>query len=601
MTNVQYTLSRPARRRRLRALAFVLGGLALVVGGIAVALLVRTLQYRGETMPGVRVFGQEVGGQSRSRLERSIESIVGARLARSIQVDVGGRSVSLVPSRVLGVNAPATAGVALHAGQSSFVQRAETLLLPFGRAHEIVPVLRIRRGAAGAFLAELAEYGRQPADANVAMQGVTPVVTAARAGTAPLGNRLLADLERAVLAGSGSVTLNFRPAAPKIPTLAAKVAASQASAMLGAPVTLSANGNQVGSLTPDTLAGLLRFIPRRTGYSVTLDRGALATVVEPFVKPLETEPKDATFAVSGDAVSVVPSQPGFKFDPRGTLGAVLAAARQSSARDAALTLAPTQPKLTTKRAQGLGVTTKLVDYTTQMGTSSTNRIHNVHLMADFIDGTIIRPGQTFSFNKVVGPRTADRGFLEGQQIVGSLTLPAIGGGVCQTATTLFNDAFEAGLTITRRINHSYYLNHYPLGRDATVSYGGPDLVFTNNLKSGILIKSSYTDQTLTFTFYSTPQNRKVVSTTTPQTNWTDPKATNAYDPSGHVAAPGTTVTVKGSGERGFDVTVYRKVWEDGKLIKNDSYFSRYIPVGDTLVYGPGTKPPTPYIVLPSGP
>src|SRR5207244_7261374 len=113
-------------------------------------------------------------------------------------------------------------------------------------------------------------------------------------------------------------------------------------------------------------------------------------------------------------------------------------------RAANVALRTVQPPLTTAKAQALGIRQPIVSYTTQMGASSSNRIHNVHLMADFIDGTLIKPGETFSFNKVVGPRTAARGFLEGQQIVGSLTLPAIGGGVCQTATTLFNDAFEAG-------------------------------------------------------------------------------------------------------------------------------------------------------------
>ena len=86
-------------------------------------------------------------------------------------------------------------------------------------------------------------------------------------------------------------------------------------------------------------------------------------------------------------------------------------------------------------------------------------------------------------------------------------LPSIGGGVCQTATTLFNDAFELGLPILARTNHNLYISHYPLGRDATVSWGGPDLVFRNDLKRGLLIKSSYTDQTLTFTFYGSPGRR----------------------------------------------------------------------------------------------
>src|SRR5205823_14328553 len=126
---------------------------------------------------------------------------------------------------------------------------------------------------------------------------------------------------------------------------------------------------------------------------------------------------------------------------------------------------------------------------------------------------------------------------------------------------LVNVAFEAGLPILERDNHGYYLSHYPLGRDAPVSYGGPDLVFKNDLDHAILIKTSYTDATLTFTFYGTPQGRRVVSTTGPQMNWTSPKTGYAYDPTGQVAPPGRSVTVAGSGDRGFDITVYRNVYE----------------------------------------
>src|SRR5207245_5536465 len=106
----------------------------------------------------------------------------------------------------------------------------------------------------------------------------------------------------------------------------------------------------------------------------------------------------------------------------------------------------------TGEANTLGIRQKLVSFTTDMGVSSSNRIHNVHLMADFIDGTVIKPGDVFSFNRVVGPRTSERGFLEGQMIIGSLVLPSIGGGVCQTATTLFHDAFELGLPLLARVN-----------------------------------------------------------------------------------------------------------------------------------------------------
>src|SRR5207248_693844 len=82
----------------------------------------------------------------------------------------------------------------------------------------------------------------------------------------------------------------------------------------------------------------------------------------------------------------------------------------------------------------------------------------------------------------------------------------------------------------------------------------PDFVFRNDMDHALLIKTSYTDATLTFTFYGTPQGRRVVSQTSKQTHWTNPKVTNALDPSGRIAPPGHTVLIAGSGERGFDVT-----------------------------------------------
>jgi vancomycin resistance protein YoaR len=251
--------------------------------------------------------------------------------------------------------------------------------------------------------------------------------------------------------------------------------------------------------------------------------------------------------------------------------------------------------LTTGEAERLGIREQISTFTTDMGTSSSNRIHNVQLMANDIDGTVIRPGDTFSFNDRVGPRTVRRGFREGQMIIGSLLLPSVGGGVCQTATTLFNNAFELGLPIVERYNHSFYISHYPLGRDATVSWGGPDFVFENDLKTAILIKARYTSATLTFTFYGTDPKRRVVTSTGERTNWRSPTTTYALDP---YAPRGSVRTVAGTNQSGFDVTVTRKVYERGKLVREDTTSSSYIAVGPTAIYGPGRSIPGPYFVLP---
>ncbi len=190
---------------------------------------------------------------------------------------------------------------------------------------------------------------------------------------------------------------------------------------------------------------------------------------------------------------VVPSKPGTTLDiqqgaaggPRRGLG--------PGRRLAAVGLTALAADLTTKEAKALGIREEVSSFTTDMGASSANRIWNVHLLGDYLDGTIVEAGETFSYNKEIGPRTVERGFREGQMIWGGVLIPSIGGGVCQTATTIFNAAFEAGLPILSRSNHAFYISHYPMGRDATVSWGGPEFEFRNDLKNAILIKVSYTD------------------------------------------------------------------------------------------------------------
>ena len=159
-----------------------------------------------------------------------------------------------------------------------------------------------------------------------------------------------------------------------------------------------------------------------------------------------------------------------------------------------------------------------------MGASSANRIWNVHLLGDYLDGTIVEPGQTFSYNKEIGPRTVERGFREGQMIWGGVLIPSIGGGVCQTATTIFNAAFEAGLPILRRTNHSFYISHYPMGRDATVSWGRPGVRLPERPEARDPHQEvSYTDATFTVTFYGTRQGRGVRRGRTAGTNYTQPE------------------------------------------------------------------------------
>ena len=126
-----------------------------------------------------------------------------------------------------------------------------------------------------------------------------------------------------------------------------------------------------------------------------------------------------------------------------------------------------------------------------------NRIHNVQLVAHLVDGKLIAPGATFSFNGTTGERTAAKGFLEAPVIVNGELQTGLGGGVCQVSTTVFNAAYEAGLPITARTNHALYISHYPLGRDATVDYPDIDLKFVNDTGHWLLLRTFVGSSSLT--------------------------------------------------------------------------------------------------------
>jgi vancomycin resistance protein YoaR len=557
--------------RRLLILALV-----VVVAAVAAAVA-RAVQYSGAAKPGVRVLGADVGGETRAQ----IEAYLRGWSAQPVTVRAAGRSYHVARGWLVAIDADATASRALAAGSAVSLLVAQRV--------DVQPVLGPASNS-GNVLKEIAQAGSAPVPASVAVDGTDVAVTPAHDG-AELDRRALLGL---FAAGRTSVVAPFRRLRPALSTAAAERAAAEARAALAAPVAVDYHGAQRGALAPFQLAHALSVVPRGNAFALRWDGAALARVLRPRLGQWLVRARNARFDVTGDTVQVVPAQPG-----RDVAAVQLAAALGRAVRgDRVLhvELGARQPDLTTAAARALGIRRKLVSFTTDMGVSSSNRIHNVHLMADFIDGTVIRPGEVFSFNRVVGPRTAERGFLEGQEIIGSLVLPSIGGGVCQTATTLFNDAFELGLPILARTNHNLYLSHYPLGRDATVSWGGPDFQFRNDLKHGLLIKASYTDQTLTFTVYGTSEGRRVESQTSPKTNWTEPSMNYAIDPN---APRGSVKVVAGTGELGFDVTVTREVYAaDGKLLRRDAFRSHYIPDSPTTVYGPGKTPPGPYIVLP---
>ncbi|TLM78550.1 MAG: hypothetical protein FDZ70_03965, partial [Actinobacteria bacterium] len=296
------------------------------------------------------------------------------------------------------------------------------------------------------------------------------------------------------------------------------------------------------------------------------------------------EPKDASFAVSNGAVSIVPHQDGTGPDLEKLAADLTVALTTDGDRTVEMRTARMQPAITTEKAKTMGIRERLATYTTSYSPSNKPRVNNIHLLADALDGALVAPGATFSFNGHIGPRTAAKGYQEAPAIVGNKLVPQLGGGICQVGTTIFNAVFFSGLPTVERHNHSFYISHYPKGRDATVSFGGPDFKFKNDTADWVLIKTAHSAGTVTISLYGTDPGYEVEYET---------GAFENVKPHGVVEKDDPTLTVgsrvvEDEGEDGKSVVVTRIVKKGGQVIRTDTFKSVYKV--KTEVVRVGTKP-----------
>lgn len=382
--------------------------------------------------------------------------------------------------------------------------------------------------------------------------------------------------------------------APAIQATNTSAAVAQVKTMVGAKVGLKLD-DQSWTLTPDKVAAALEFRTEGQGEASRLVPYLSADKLTAFLmkvgEGVRRDAKDATWVTDGTTATVVPGRTGRQLDAEATAAALTEAALKASGRVATAHVKESQPAVTTEKAKSMGIVANIGAYTTQFG-GSAGRLHNVARAGQLISGTLLAPGQEFDFDTIVGQRTAANGFQTAPAIIAGKLEDTLGGGICQVSTTLFNAVFFAGLDVTARTNHSIYISHYPKGRDATVSWGGPAFRFRNDTPNWILIKAASGDGSLTFMLYGTPQHRKVTYTTSDFYNLT-PAAEKRVN-TDQLFVGQTQVT--DDGQTGRQCKVVRKVVQDGKTIHNDVFVSSY-PMQPKLVEV-GTKPKVTTTTLP---
>jgi vancomycin resistance protein YoaR len=540
----------------------------IVLGG---AYGVDLLLSSGDIPRHTVVAGVEIGGLSPADAARTLNEQLGPQVAADHTVTAGDFSTTLTPT---------TAGITLDVDATVDAGDDQPLnpwtrLTSFFSDRTVAPVFTTDDVALGTQLdAIAAQVDVVPVEASVALDGTTPSLVA------PADGRAL-DRKGATEAITGALASGADPKDPiRLPTVVAHPHVDTAEAQrvldrtvtpaLSAPVTLvSDDGGASVEIPVEAIAAALTFTPQDSGeLTVSLDPAKLQTALGDQLGEFGSPAKDATFEVHGDSVEVVPSVDGTGVDPAALAQQLMTVLPTPAPRTVTAQLGPVPASFTTEQAQSLGIVEKVSSFTTHF--TMTPSATNIRVISEKVNGALVKPGETFSLNDFTGPRGTAQGYVPANVIEGGRLTTAVGGGISQFATTMYNAVFFAGLEDIHHKTHSFYISRYPAGREATVFDGVIDLVWKNDTDTGIYVQTQWVSGgSLTVTFWGT-KHYDIESISSERRNVTAPSVQDKVD-------DGTCIPQ--SGAEGFDITVTR-VWKDlgtGAEIRRESKNTHYIP------------------------
>lgn len=306
----------------------------------------------------------------------------------------------------------------------------------------------------------------------------------------------------------------------------------------------------------------------------TYNGDIINTVATTMESEINVEKQNATISKNGSAFTVTDHVVGKKLDVQALIdeiNAKVASTKEGNIEVAAI-INEEMPSRTREALEK--VNTQISSSTTQYGSSDANRATNIYLGAKTINGILLMPGESFSFNTLIGDTTPDKGYMPGGVYVGNKVEVGYGGGICQVSSTLHNAVVKSGILPDQRLNHSMPVGYMDLGMDATIAYGYIDYVFTNPFEYPVYIEGYTSGKSVTFSLYSDASViagksydfvRDVYSVTQPQTEYKD-------EPTWEVGKE----EVEQQPSTGYKVKVYRVTYTNGVeteriLMNNDTY------------------------------
>lgn len=578
------------------ALAAAAGALALTRSGV---------------MPGVVVAGVDAGGMSQNELATELEPVIAAAEADPIQLHHLDTTLDVLPSDAgFTPTVEATVHTAWAHGRTGHVfERVWAHVAALWTTTEVAIQGELDQTALVAALdqAETA-VGTPVFPGGITADPATLEVTtsAPERGFEVDRPALEADV-RAAFGAPGVEQLEV-PGSYVEPSTTmddVEAVAEQARRALEAPFEATiAVIDEVVTLTPQELAPLLGAQLDDEGALVlSVDADLVSDAFGERVDLFDVAPRAASWDIPAEPITtldvksdvswspepidapVIPSRPGRAFDGE-AVATQMAAVLAVGDHDASFELPVVEPDFTTADAEAFGVTELLGTFTTYHAAGQP-RVTNIHTLADVVDGTIVPPGEQFSINQLSDERTCEAGYVKDKMILNHKLVDVCGGGVSQFGTTMMNAAFFAGLPIDQYKAHSHYIDRYPMGREATLNYPSPDIDvrWTNDTGSGVLVRTHYTDTSITVSLYGTTDVTEVSARHSAPFRQRQAPTEYVEDKG---LAPGQSRVVE-SGIAGFDIEVTRTIEREGGERVTDDFFTRYVTV-PTIVHRNTSEP-----------
>ncbi len=535
-----------------------------LIGGGAVILLAGAYaggaSMLGDQIPhGATVHGVEIGGMSSSeaadRLHRELDPLA----SEPITIAAGEQSAPLTPDQAgLGLDIDATLQ-----GRTGYTLNPVVLFQRLTGGSSIEPVLTQDDDALHGAIEELRpKLDRKVSEGKIAFKDAKVDYQEPTTGEKVDADQAGEVIGKSWFGASEPIKVPTTTVDTKTPASAfEKVRDEQAKPLVAGNVTVAADDLKA-TLKPAELAEAASFKIADGAVKMSLDNQQLADRLLKANPKMASTAKDARIVLKDGQPKIIPAVTGHGVETKDLTEKILTATTAES-RTAKIDVAVTEPELTTAKAKKLGVKEEIVKFSTPYPTYDTVRTKNLRAGASKLNGVLVMPGDTFSLTKALAPITEANGYFKSGVVENGFSSEAIGGGLSQISTQLFNVGWLGGMDDIAHRQHSRWFDRYPAGRESTLWEGQIDMAWKNNTGHAVMIQAWVTDSHVNTRLWGT-KKYKVTSKTSGHYDRTDPKT---------VYNDAEKCVSESGGQKGFSVDVHRTRTAGSETLKDSLHWT----------------------------